>query len=68
MYSFAQLSPEIVGPLYFFPLLYLLFQFGEGLLLTLVFRVHARIKKPNFAPVFVMLSSPNQIYLQNNYQ
>ncbi|NXU26807.1 NTCP protein, partial [Thalassarche chlororhynchos] len=40
-------APEITGPLYFFPLLYLLFQLGEGLLLVLVFRIHDRIKKPN---------------------
>ncbi|XP_050753024.1 hepatic sodium/bile acid cotransporter [Gymnogyps californianus] len=42
-------TPEIIGPLYFFPLLYLLFQLGEGLLLILVFRIHDRIKKPNDA-------------------
>uniref|UniRef100_A0A672V9R6 Hepatic sodium/bile acid cotransporter n=1 Tax=Strigops habroptila TaxID=2489341 RepID=A0A672V9R6_STRHB len=36
---------EIIGPLYFFPLLYLLFQLGEGLLLILVFRIYDRIKK-----------------------
>ncbi|KAM6074518.1 hepatic sodium/bile acid cotransporter [Chlamydotis macqueenii] len=40
-------APEIIGPLYFFPLLYLLFQLGEGLLLILVFRIYDRIKKPN---------------------
>ncbi|KAF1558598.1 Sodium/bile acid cotransporter, partial [Eudyptula albosignata] len=40
-------APEIIGPLYFFPLLYLLFQLGERLLLVLVFRIHDRIKKPN---------------------
>ncbi|KAF1532944.1 Sodium/bile acid cotransporter, partial [Eudyptes sclateri] len=40
-------APEIIGPLYFFPLLYLLFQLGEGLLLVLVFRIHDRTKKPN---------------------
>uniref|UniRef100_A0A663MQJ4 Solute carrier family 10 member 1 n=1 Tax=Athene cunicularia TaxID=194338 RepID=A0A663MQJ4_ATHCN len=38
-------APEIISPLHFFPLLYLLFQLGEGLLLILVFRIHARIKK-----------------------
>ncbi|XP_010572572.1 PREDICTED: sodium/bile acid cotransporter [Haliaeetus leucocephalus] len=42
-------APEIIGPLYFFPLLYLLFQLGEGLLLILVFRIHDRIKKPSDA-------------------
>ncbi|NWV64401.1 NTCP protein, partial [Malurus elegans] len=38
-------APEIIGPLYFFPLLYLLFQLGEGLLLILIFRIHDRKKK-----------------------
>ncbi|XP_059675543.1 hepatic sodium/bile acid cotransporter [Gavia stellata] len=42
-------APEVIGPLYFFPLLYLLFQLGEGLLLVLVFRIHDRIKKPSDA-------------------
>ncbi|XP_032840551.2 sodium/bile acid cotransporter isoform X2 [Tyto alba] len=42
-------APETIGPLYFFPLFYLLFQLGEGLLLILVFRIHDRIKKPNGA-------------------
>ncbi|KAM4665600.1 LOW QUALITY PROTEIN: hepatic sodium/bile acid cotransporter [Amazona ochrocephala] len=37
-------APEIIGPLYFFPLLYLLFQLGEGLLLILLFRIYDRIK------------------------
>ncbi|NXB09739.1 NTCP protein, partial [Cnemophilus loriae] len=40
-------APEIIGPLYFFPLLYLLFQLGEGFLLILVFRIHDRTKKAN---------------------
>ncbi|XP_014797377.1 PREDICTED: sodium/bile acid cotransporter isoform X2 [Calidris pugnax] len=42
-------APEIIGPLYFFPLLYLLFQLGEGLLLVLVFRIHDGLKKPSDA-------------------
>uniref|UniRef100_A0A8C0EG69 Solute carrier family 10 member 1 n=1 Tax=Bubo bubo TaxID=30461 RepID=A0A8C0EG69_BUBBB len=61
-------APETISPLYFFPLLYLLFQLGEGLLLILIFRIHARIKKPNgkysFAPVFLTLSKPNYIRLR----
>ncbi|NXE31475.1 NTCP protein, partial [Ptilorrhoa leucosticta] len=40
-------APEIIGPLYFLQLLYLLFQLGEGFLLILVFRIHDRIKKAN---------------------
>nr|XP_012956913.3 sodium/bile acid cotransporter [Anas platyrhynchos] len=39
-------APEVIGPLYFFPLLYLMFQLGEGLLLILAFRIHDGIKKP----------------------
>uniref|UniRef100_A0A7M4FKW7 Hepatic sodium/bile acid cotransporter n=1 Tax=Crocodylus porosus TaxID=8502 RepID=A0A7M4FKW7_CROPO len=48
-------DPEVTGSLYFFPLLYMVFQIGEGLLLVLTFRVHERIKRPNgkcnFAPM-----------------
>ncbi|NXI12473.1 NTCP protein, partial [Irena cyanogastra] len=40
-------TTELTGPLYFFPLLYLLFQLGEGFLLILVFRTHDRIKQAN---------------------
>ncbi|XP_025893973.1 sodium/bile acid cotransporter [Nothoprocta perdicaria] len=42
-------APDIIGHLYFFPLLYLIFQLGEGLLLILVFRIRDRITKPNDA-------------------
>uniref|UniRef100_A0A8B9R329 Solute carrier family 10 member 1 n=1 Tax=Anas platyrhynchos TaxID=8839 RepID=A0A8B9R329_ANAPL len=53
-------APEVIGPLYFFPLLYLMFQLGEGLLLILAFRIHDGIKKPkgkySFAPLFPTLS------------
>ncbi|NXC50300.1 NTCP protein, partial [Penelope pileata] len=40
-------APDIIGPLYLFPLLYLIFQLGEGLLLILLFRIHDRIRKLN---------------------
>jgi len=44
---------EIIGPLYLFPLLYLIFQLGEGLLL---FRIHDRVRITNskycYAPAF----------------
>ncbi|NXO04242.1 NTCP protein, partial [Rhinopomastus cyanomelas] len=40
-------TPEIIGPLYFFPLLYFLFQLGEGLLLILAFRICDQIMKSN---------------------
>ncbi|XP_009704560.1 PREDICTED: sodium/bile acid cotransporter [Cariama cristata] len=50
-------TPEVISPLYFFPLLYFFFQLGEGLLLILVFRIHDRIRKPSgnysFSPVFL---------------
>ncbi|XP_064920487.1 hepatic sodium/bile acid cotransporter [Columba livia] len=49
-------APEIIGSLYFFPLLYLLFQLGEGLLLVLVFRIHDRIKKGNDAAKMVCIA------------
>ncbi|XP_062351359.1 LOW QUALITY PROTEIN: hepatic sodium/bile acid cotransporter [Cinclus cinclus] len=49
-------APEIIGPLYFFPLLYLLFQLGEGFVLILVFQIHERMKQANgkysFAPLY----------------
>ncbi|KAM9013818.1 LOW QUALITY PROTEIN: hepatic sodium/bile acid cotransporter [Ara ararauna] len=65
-------APETIGHLYFFPLLYLLFQLGEGLLLILVFRIYDRIKtssgKYSFDPVFRTLSSPNRIHLKYNHQ
>lgn len=55
-------APEIIGPLYFFPLLYLLFQLGEGFLLILVFRIHDRIKQANgkysYAPLFIFHAKP----------
>ncbi|KAM4777783.1 LOW QUALITY PROTEIN: hepatic sodium/bile acid cotransporter [Cyanocitta cristata] len=43
-------APEIIG-LYFFPLLYLLLQLGEGFLLILVLQLHDRIKQANAAKV-----------------
>ncbi|XP_020644176.3 hepatic sodium/bile acid cotransporter [Pogona vitticeps] len=35
-------APEVVGALFLFPLLYLIFQLGEGLLLVLLFRICER--------------------------
>ncbi|KAG6931077.1 solute carrier family 10 member 1 [Chelydra serpentina] len=40
-------APDVIGPLFFFPFLYLVFQLGEGFLLILAFRVHEKLKKPN---------------------
>ncbi|XP_004477391.2 hepatic sodium/bile acid cotransporter [Dasypus novemcinctus] len=38
--------PEVIGPLFFFPLLYMIFQLGEGLFLIAIFRCYERIKPP----------------------
>ncbi|XP_030071017.1 hepatic sodium/bile acid cotransporter [Microcaecilia unicolor] len=39
-------TPEVMGSLYLFPFLYLLFQAGEGLLLILVFKCYGMMKAP----------------------
>nr|XP_021396432.1 sodium/bile acid cotransporter [Lonchura striata domestica]XP_021396433.1 sodium/bile acid cotransporter [Lonchura striata domestica]XP_031360866.1 sodium/bile acid cotransporter [Lonchura striata domestica] len=49
-------TPEIIGPLYFFPLLYLLFQLGEAFLIILVFRIHDRKMKANDAAKIISAS------------
>ncbi|XP_006865679.1 PREDICTED: sodium/bile acid cotransporter [Chrysochloris asiatica] len=36
--------PEVIGPLFFFPLLYMIFQLGEGLLFVAIFRCYQKIK------------------------
>lgn len=67
-------DPEVIGPLYFFPLLYMVFQIGEGLLLVLTFRVHERIKKPNgkctCAPIslVLLLSKDLSVFYQDYVQ
>ncbi|XP_044520733.1 sodium/bile acid cotransporter [Gracilinanus agilis] len=38
--------PEVIGPLFFFPLLYMIFQLGEGLLLIAIFKCYNKIKTP----------------------
>ncbi|XP_019589211.1 hepatic sodium/bile acid cotransporter [Rhinolophus sinicus] len=38
--------PEVIGPLFFFPLLYMICQLGEGLLLIAIFRCYEKIKPP----------------------
>ncbi|XP_054825923.1 hepatic sodium/bile acid cotransporter [Eublepharis macularius] len=38
-------APEVIGPLFFFPLLYIIFQLGEGLLLVVTFRCYGNIKQ-----------------------
>lgn len=55
---------EIIGPLYLFPLLYLIFQLGEGLLL---FRIHDRVRITNskycYAPAFPWCFPVQPIYI-----
>ncbi|XP_014927215.1 hepatic sodium/bile acid cotransporter isoform X2 [Acinonyx jubatus] len=36
--------PQVIGPLFFFPLLYMIFQLGEGVLLISIFRCYEQIK------------------------
>ncbi|XP_045304083.1 sodium/bile acid cotransporter isoform X2 [Leopardus geoffroyi] len=36
--------PQVIGPLFFFPLLYMIFQLGEGVLLISIFRCYEKIK------------------------
>ncbi|XP_055451517.1 hepatic sodium/bile acid cotransporter [Psammomys obesus] len=38
--------PQVIGPLFFFPLLYMIFQLAEGLLFIFVFRCYKKIKTP----------------------
>ncbi|XP_007940520.1 sodium/bile acid cotransporter [Orycteropus afer afer] len=38
--------PEVIGPLFFFPLLYMIFQLGEGLLFIAIFRCYQKINPP----------------------
>ncbi|XP_006884859.1 PREDICTED: sodium/bile acid cotransporter [Elephantulus edwardii] len=38
--------PEVIGPLFFFPLLYMIFQLAEGLLFIAIFRCYEKINPP----------------------
>ncbi|CAB1330860.1 unnamed protein product [Coregonus sp. 'balchen'] len=38
--------PEVIGPLYLFPLIYIIFQGGEALLFIILFRCYQRFKPP----------------------
>ncbi|XP_004699071.2 sodium/bile acid cotransporter [Echinops telfairi] len=38
--------PEVIGPLFFFPLLYMIFQLGEGLLFIACFRCYQKCQAP----------------------
>ncbi|EHB11584.1 Sodium/bile acid cotransporter [Heterocephalus glaber] len=37
-------KPEVIGPLFFFPLLYFIFQLGEGFLFIITFRCYEKIR------------------------
>ncbi|XP_072306431.1 hepatic sodium/bile acid cotransporter [Eucyclogobius newberryi] len=54
--------PEAVGPLFLFPLMYLISQFSEALLLVLVFRAHQRWQQRNkgeeYIDDFIYSSAP----------
>ncbi|XP_050014462.1 hepatic sodium/bile acid cotransporter [Alexandromys fortis] len=38
--------PEVIGPLFFFPLLYMIFQLAEGILFIIIFRCYEKFKPP----------------------
>lgn len=38
--------PEVIGPLFFFPLLYMIFQLAEGILFIIIFRCYEKTKPP----------------------
>ncbi|XP_038621356.1 sodium/bile acid cotransporter [Tachyglossus aculeatus] len=44
---------EVIGPLFFFPLLYVIFQVGEGLLLIVLFRCYEKIRTPCAEPKMI---------------
>lgn len=47
-------APEVIGPLYLFPLLYIIFQGGEALFFIFLFRCHQTFKQPAKAkPVYL---------------
>ncbi|KAM5273623.1 LOW QUALITY PROTEIN: hepatic sodium/bile acid cotransporter [Ctenodactylus gundi] len=37
-------KPEVIGPLFFFPLLYMIFQLGEAFIFIIIFRCYEKIK------------------------
>ncbi|KAM4853463.1 hepatic sodium/bile acid cotransporter [Thomomys bottae] len=39
-------TPEVIGPLFFFPLLYMIFQLAEAFLIIVIFRCYKKIKTP----------------------
>lgn len=49
--------PEDIGPLFFFPLLYMIFQLGEGVLLILIFRCYEKMKSSKGEYLIILLFS-----------
>lgn len=45
--------PEVIGPLFFFPLLYMIFQLGEGFVFIIVFRCYEKIKPSKEKPKII---------------
>ncbi|XP_012511609.1 PREDICTED: sodium/bile acid cotransporter [Propithecus coquereli] len=56
--------PEVIGPLFFFPLLYTIFQLGEGLFLIATFRCYEKIKTPKDKTKMVYTATTNEEQLQ----
>nr|XP_012636625.1 sodium/bile acid cotransporter [Microcebus murinus] len=56
--------PEVIGPLFFFPLLYMIFQLGEGLLLIAIFRCYEKIKTPKDKTKMMYTATTNEEQLQ----
>lgn len=56
--------PEVIGPLFFFPLLYMIFQLVEGLLFITVFRCYEKIKPPKgeYQPPSSLLPYWNRVF------
>ncbi|KAM6961101.1 hepatic sodium/bile acid cotransporter-like [Aplochiton taeniatus] len=51
-------APQVIGPLYLFPLIYIAFQGGEALLLIFLFRCYRTLKPTSKAkPVYLVVSS-----------
>ncbi|XP_031436760.1 LOW QUALITY PROTEIN: sodium/bile acid cotransporter-like, partial [Clupea harengus] len=49
--------PEVIGPLYLFPLLYIIFQAGEALLLVLLYRCYQMLRPPAEEPTYWTVNS-----------
>ncbi|XP_031692678.1 sodium/bile acid cotransporter-like [Oncorhynchus kisutch] len=58
--------PDVIGPLYLFPMIYIVFQVGEALLLIVLFRVHRRFfKTPKTEKQVYDTVDGNQIHISS---